>query len=131
MKNEEIKFKEIEISVFALEPEVKNTHLYLCTREISQMLGFLNYLEDHENKDNFYLYSKCTVKISEKEFTFAVSRKLSNESEKIEHLELMFKEKKYCNLEKIIEKIQKFNHKKVRRNRKRIFKEIEFLADLY
>lgn len=127
MEIAKIKFKEIELLVFALKPELTLTQFYINTRNSAEAIGYINFLKDQRNSKNFYIYAKITLKIGFKEVTVCISKKNSIKEEK----EVLFKAKKeYC-LETLFEKIEKFNKKKLWSNSKKMLEQMEFQSNIY
>lgn len=127
MEIAKIKFKEIELLVFALKPELTLTQFYINTRNSAEAIGYINFLKDQRNSNNFYIYAKITLKIGFKEVTVCISKKNSIKEEK----EVLFKAKKeYC-LETLFEKIEKFNKKKLWSNSKKMLEQMEFQSNIY
>lgn len=127
MEIAKIKFKEIELLVFALKPELTLTQFYINTRNSAEAIGYINFLKDQRNSKNFYIYAKITLKIGFKEVTVCISKKNSIKEEK----EALFKAKKeYC-LETLFEKIEKFNKKKLWSNSKKMLEQMEFQSNIY
>ena len=122
-----MKFKEIELLVFNIRPEILISPHYVNTISTSEAIGFLNFLGEQRNSKNLYVIANFTLVIGNREVVLRMTKKnLCGNNEK-----LFFKAKEeYC-LEKLIEKIENFNRKKLWNNSKKAIEKMEFLSDVY
>ncbi len=127
LKKKDMKFKEIELLVFNLKPEISISPHYVNTRSTAEAIGFLNFLSEQRGNRNMYVLANFTLVIGGKEIVLRMTKKsLAGDNEQL----FLKAKERYC-LEKLIEKIENFNRKKLWTNSRKAIEKMEFLSDVY
>ena len=84
MKKTDMKFKEIELLVFNLKPEISISPHYVNTQSTSEAIGFLNFLSEQRGNRNMYVLANFTLVIGGKEIVLRMTKKsLAGDSEQL------------------------------------------------
>ncbi|MDO5089846.1 MAG: hypothetical protein Q4D53_08665 [Leptotrichiaceae bacterium] len=106
-----IKFKEMEIFVFILKPKLMLTEYYFYSRNLHEITGFLNFMNDRKYKNNYYLYTETVFTVNGKEVKTKI---VDGDYED----KMIISAKSYLvNLNTVIDGINRFNFRKIRKNK--------------
>ncbi|RRD39847.1 hypothetical protein EII29_04815 [Leptotrichia sp. OH3620_COT-345] len=106
-----IKFKEMEIFVFILKPKLMLTEYYFYSQNLHEITGFLNFMNDRKYKNNYYLYTETVFTVNGKE----IKTKIVDED--YEDKMIIDARGHLVNLNTVIDRINRFNFRKIRKNK--------------
>ncbi len=106
-----IKFKEMEIFVFILKPKLMLTEHYFYSNNLHEIIGFLNFMNDRKYKNNYYLYTEAVFTVNGKE----IRTKIVDED--YEGETVIGARDYLINLNTVIDTINGFNFRKIRKNK--------------